>query len=235
MGVTIRNLSSPNELAAVDTLLQQVWGTSDPIAPVDLLRAIAHAGGYIAGAYDHDGHLVGASFGFLGFHDRELALHSHVTGILPGVQQTGIGRALKEHQRGWAAERGIAWITWTFDPLVRRNAHFNIAVLGAHVADYVENFYGQMHDSINAGDDSDRLVVAWPTSGPTGHPRDAGPAAGLVTVATPDDIVVLRRTDPAEADRWRRQVRRELGARLAAGARVVGFTDDGAYELVLPS
>lgn len=236
VGVTIRNLATPTELVGVGKLLQQVWGTAEPIGGVDLLRAIAHAGGYVAGAFDthpDGGHLIGASFGFLGRHGAELALHSHVTGILPGVQHNGVGRAIKEHQRQWAAERDIPWITWTFDPLVRRNAHFNISVLGAAIAEYVVDFYGEMHDSINAGADSDRLVVAWATRPDAAPPA---PEAGeVVTVPTPDDIVVLRRTDPPAADEWRQRVRRELGERLAAGARVTGFTAAGEYELLVPT
>ena len=50
-----------------------------------------------------------------------------------------------------------------------------------------------------------------------------------VAVATPADIVVLRRTDPAAAVDWRRRVRRELGGPLAAGATVRGFTREGDY------
>lgn len=233
----IRILHQPGELAEVDGLFQQIWGTSGAVVHVDLLRAVAYAGGYVAGAFDEqDGrHLVGASFGFLADHDGARALHSHITGILPGVQHAGVGRALKDHQRAWAAERGIEWITWTFDPLVRRNAWFNIEVLGAEVAEYVDDFYGRMHDSLNGGTASDRLVMAWRTSGPLpdrADDSDARPArAGLVEVATPDDIVVLRRTAPGEADAWRQRMRDELGGRLAAGARVVGFTRAGAYLL----
>ena len=92
-----------------------------------------HAGGYVAAAYDGE-QVVGGSLGFLARHLGEPALHSHVTGILPGVRRTGLGRAMKLHQRAWAAEHGLAWVTWTFDPLVRRNAWFNIGVLGAEVA-----------------------------------------------------------------------------------------------------
>ncbi|GAA2791071.1 hypothetical protein GCM10020219_072970 [Nonomuraea dietziae] len=44
---------------------------------------------------------------------------------------------------------------------MRRNAYFNIAKLGARPFEYVENFYGRMADSINEGDESDRLVVEW--------------------------------------------------------------------------
>ena len=52
--------------------------------------------------------LMGASFGFLARHHGQQALHSHVTGILPGLQHGGVGRAMKLHQRDWAAERDIA-------------------------------------------------------------------------------------------------------------------------------
>jgi predicted GNAT superfamily acetyltransferase len=232
-GVAIRLLDTPAEMAAIDILFQQVWGATQPVVQVDLLRAIAHVGGYVAGAYADDGPLIGASFGFLGRHAGELSLHSHVTGILPGVQHSGVGRAIKEHQRAWAASNEIAWITWTFDPLVRRNAWFNVEVLGAHVAEYVVDFYGQMHDAINGDAQSDRLVVAWPTG--FGSARVPDPPSGeRVEVATPDDIVALRRTDRTAAEGWRLRLRRELGEPLSAGAAVVGFTRGGKYVLAVP-
>ena len=59
--------------------------------------------------------------------------------------------------------------------------------------------------------------------------------AGVVDVATPDNIVILRRTDPRAADEWRLRLRRELGERLANGARVVGFTREGCYQVADPS
>ncbi len=223
----IRTLETAAEMASIVTVFQQVWGTTTPIVNVELLCAIGHSGGYVAAAYE-SGRVMGASFGFLGRHGPDDALHSHVTGILPGVQHSGLGRAMKNHQRDWAGERNIPWITWTFDPLVRRNAWFNIEVLGAHVAEYLVEFYGPMTDSINARDESDRLLVAWPTSDSVTRPA-APPGATTVQVATPDDIVVLRRTDPTEALAWRHRVRAELGDRLAAGAVVTGFTRDGAY------
>jgi predicted GNAT superfamily acetyltransferase len=225
----IRTVESPDDMAAIVTVLQQVWGTTTPIVNVELLRAFAHSGGYVAGVYDGDRPL-GGSFGFLARHHGEPALHSHVTGILPGVQHSGLGRSVKLHQRDWAAARGIAWITWTYDPIVRRNAWFNIGVLGAHVSEYVVNFYGAMSDSINAHDESDRLVVAWPTDPDVSRPTPAG-ASTTVHVDTPDDIVGLRRTDPAAALEWRRRVRTELGGRIEAGAMVTGFTRAGQYVL----
>ena len=165
---------------------------------MELIRAIGHAGGYVAAAYD-DGDVVGGSLGFLGRHLGAPSLHSHVTGILPGVRRTGLGRAMKLHQRAWAAANGLTWVTWTFDPLVRRNAWFNLGVLGAVVHEYLVDFYGPIDDTINAGDESDRLLVAWAVG--DGGPTDVAPPdpTGTVAVPTPADIVVLRRTDPAAA------------------------------------
>lgn len=231
--VDIRVLDEPAELRHVVRLFNQVWGSVTPLVGIELLRAIRHAGGYVAGAFS-GGQVIGASLGFLARHEGEPALHSHITGILPGVRHSGVGRAMKLHQRQWSAEEGLAWVTWTFDPLVRRNAWFNLQVLGAKVHEYLVDFYGPIDDQINAGDQSDRLLVAWRTSsGPeSAPPTDVDVAAdGEVRVPTPDDIVVLRRTSPGEAAAWRVRIRKEVGGRLGAGARVVGFTRAGEYVI----
>ncbi|MET0144123.1 MAG: GNAT family N-acetyltransferase [Ilumatobacteraceae bacterium] len=230
--IDIRVLDDPAEMQQLMVLLGQIWGSHAPLVGVELLRAIEHAGGYVAAAHV-GGQLVGGSMGFLGRHDGAPSLHSHVTGVLPGVRRTGLGRAMKLHQRAWAAEHGLTWITWTFDPLVRRNARFNIDVLGAEVHEYLVDFYGPMDDAINSGDESDRLLVAWSTdpSATTEARPSAPPTGGVTAVATPEDIVVLRRTDPSGAATWRHRVRTELGDALHAGARVVGFTRTGEYLL----
>ncbi len=225
--VEIRVLLDPTDLRRLVVLFNQVGGTTTPIVGVELLRAMLHTGGYVAGAFSQ-GHLVGGSLGFLGRHRGALALHSHITGILPGVRHTGLGRQMKLHQREWAAAEGLEWVTWTFDPLVRRNAWFNISVLHASIDRYLVDFYGRMHDSINGNDPSDRLLVAWSTQGPV-DPSPLVIPPGAVVVPTPEDIVVLRRTDPAEAATWRLRLREELGGLLTSGGRVVGFTRDGSY------
>ena len=83
-------------------------------------------------------------------------MHSHITGVLPGLQSQGLGRLLKQHQREWALAREVGHITWTFDPLVARNAHFNLRVLGARVTEYLVDHYGPMDDGVNRGDETDR-------------------------------------------------------------------------------
>ena len=227
--VEIRVLTEPAELRRLTVLFNQVWGTVTPLVGIELLRAIGHTGGYVAGAFSQQ-RIVGGSIGFLARHRGEIALHSHVTGILPGVRQTGLGRQMKLHQREWAADQGIDWVTWTFDPLVRRNAWFNLCVLRAEASEYLVDFYGPIDDAINHRDESDRLLVAWATTGEAAAPpTEAGP--GLDRVPTPEDIIVLRRTDPTAAATWRRKVRDQLGGAMEAGAAVVGATRDGDYLL----
>ncbi len=201
--IDVRTITSRSEFDDHDALMQSVWGVPAPLVTIEMLTAISHSGGYVAGAFDRD-RMVGASVGFLADHHGELALHSHITGVVDSMRHAGIGRAMKLHQRMWAAERGLRWITWTFDPLVRRNAWFNIAILGADVEAYLPSFYGPMTDAINAGDESDRLLLAWNVQAPIpAHPREGSGTADAVLVPTPSDIVELRRSDPAESSRWR--------------------------------
>jgi predicted GNAT superfamily acetyltransferase len=160
--IDVRILGSLDELGAAASLYDTVWSddTGDPLMPLGILRAMAHAGNYVVGAYD-DGKLIGALCGFFGGGGGRWYLHSHILGVLPEAQGRNVGYALKQHQRAWSLERGIRTITWTFDPLVARNAYFNLTKLGADAAAYYPNFYGQMNDAINAGEESDRLLIEW--------------------------------------------------------------------------
>jgi len=225
-GVVVRHLDQLDELRQIDALFGTVWGPGIPTIGVELLRALSHEGGYVAGAFREET-LVGASVGFLGQHHGRLSLHSHATGVSPRARGLNVGRALKSHQREWAAERGVELITWTFDPLVRRNAWFNIGRLGALPVDYLVDFYGPMSDAINAGDASDRLLMAWEVSPtpPITRPADDD----CLLIPTPEDIESLRITDPVAARTWR--LREELLDPVSR-QRVVGFTREGDYVVV---
>jgi predicted GNAT superfamily acetyltransferase len=233
--VQMRLLRTPEELGVVDVVFTQTWGSAGKM-PIELLIAIAHSGGYVAAAYQDDT-VVGASIGLLARHLDRPALHSHVTAVVPTLRHGGIGRLIKTHQRTWAIARGLEWITWTFDPLVRRNAWFNLALLGAEAHAYLPSFYGTMTDAINAGDESDRLQVAWDLSREIpATPRDGHDALGssvdeLTLIPTPADIVELRRVDPLAVAVWRRDTRDALTTTLDRGRRIVGFTRDGNYVI----
>lgn len=277
-GVQVIAGEDPTLLTAALALVQQIWRADSADAPVTMavLRAVTHAGGYCAIAVDvrdaegeiprgavgtsPSGPVIGACIGFLGSRPRS-SLHSHIAGVVDAGLGRGVGYALKLDQRAWAAEQGLESITWTFDPLVRRNAFFNLAKLGVRVSEYVPDFYGAMEDSVNAGQGSDRLLVQWPVdtpiaaapamaidAGPTpdavlldhlpGLPDEPGPIGDLARAAgwvrIPADIERLRRDRPELAIRWRHAVRSTLGALLAGPtpvAAVDGMTRDGWYRL----
>lgn len=166
--LSVAEVADMPTLTRTTTLLDGIWGTSPdaPLIAASTLKALAHAGNYITAAF-RDGEIVGALIGFLGLHDGALTLHSHILGVSPAAQGRSIGYALKLDQRAWSLAHGIQTVTWTFDPLVRRNAYFNLTKLGARITAYYENFYGDMPDGINAGDESDRVLVEWPLAAPS--------------------------------------------------------------------
>ena len=173
-----------------------------------------------------DGQMVGAAVAFAGG-DRS-SLHSHVTGVLPAAQGRGVGLLIKHHQRAWAIERGFDRITWTFDPLVRRNGRFNLRSLGAVAVAYHVDFYGAVDEPVNAGDETDRLLAVWDLAGaPARGAGAAGPVPRLIEV--PEDIVAIRQTDRASAHQWRVAVREAMEAAFADGFVAVDVTDDGCY------
>jgi len=164
-GIWLREAGSVADCAAVRRVFDTVWSAdpANPAASVELLRAFTHTGQYVVlvdDLRDDRRPVVAASMGFLAAPPGQ-ALHSNVTGVLPPGRARAVGFALKLHQRAWALERGLSEVTWTFDPLVRRNAWFNLGKLGARVREYLVDFYGAMADGLNAGDASDRLYVAW--------------------------------------------------------------------------
>jgi predicted GNAT superfamily acetyltransferase len=164
----IKELTELEDLRALENLFADIWGRpGEPPISSDTMKALSHSGNYVAGAFV-DGHLTGGLVGWFGGAalGEALHLHSHILGVQSGSEARGLGFELKQHQRSWCLERGILTIEWTTDPLVRRNAYFNLTKLGAQASRYLVNFYGAMTDGINAGDESDRLVITWRLDSP---------------------------------------------------------------------
>ena len=249
-GVEIRLLDSVAEFEAASALVGRIWSDDDPKAPAALLRALSHAGNFVAGAFG-DSELVGVSIGFFGRDGDDLHLHSHITGVDPRLQNRSLGFALKQFQRAWALEHGASIVRWTADPLVRRNLYFNLCKLGATVLDYHPDFYGPLLDGVNGAGESDRVVLQWELAslraveaavrppkpvrrgavvvepGADGFPVTTPSTAGTLLVWIPDDIVALRKADLRQADAWREAVRTALGGALADGYRGEAITRDG--------
>jgi predicted GNAT superfamily acetyltransferase len=89
-----------------------------------------------------------------------------MAGVHPDYQGQNIGFGIKQAQRVWALEHGYDEMRWTYDPLLRGNANFNLHRLGATAAIYHVNYYGRMEDEINILEDSDRLEVIWKLKSP---------------------------------------------------------------------
>ena len=254
-GIEVRPMDGIVGAAAIGPFLRAIWAREENPVPQDLVIALTHAGNYATGAYA-DGALIGALIGFTGV-GGGLHLHSHILGVVPAARARGVGFALKLDQRAWALRNGMTTISWTTDPLVRRNVHFNINKLGAVAPAYVRNMYGSMRDSENAGEESDRIVVEWrvdqplttvapatvPTTGAVvlavgadGEPvaTPAPPGAPVLLCAVPEDIVAVRRGDAGRAHRWRLALREVLEGALESGYRLDGVTPGGAYALSAP-
>lgn len=229
-GIDIRPLDTVEQVHTASQVLADVWGGDRGGMPPNLLRALAHAGNYAVGLYDGE-RMVGASVAFFAA-PAERSMHSHITGVLPGLQSRGLGRILKQHQREWALARGVGHVTWTFDPLVARNAHFNLRVLGTRVTEYLVNHYGPMDDGVNRGDETDRVMVSWALAAPPAP--TPGDAQVVASVAVPRDIEAMRREVPADAAAWRVRVRDEIVGLLADGLVIGGFDDERGYLFTAP-
>ncbi|CAB5054215.1 unannotated protein [freshwater metagenome] len=199
--------------------------------PQNLMQAFVHNGAYFTGAFRGD-EILGATFGFIGT-TGGVHLHSHMSAVLPKSRDLGVGALMKHHQYAWALERDIPFITWTFDPLVKKNASFNISKLGVEITDYYPDFYGSMPDLVNAGDASDRLMAQWHVTAETSAPKVGLtiPPIDAITIAIPEDIVQLRVGSNDEAMSERLRVRTQFLEALSNGYKVVGFSPDDGYIL----
>jgi predicted GNAT superfamily acetyltransferase len=161
----IKILESPDDMSAIETLQRDVWpGSETDVVPAHLLITAVHNGGLVVGAFIHD-RLIGFVFGFPGIEftpDGPRPKHcSHMLGIHPDQRDSGIGFALKRAQWQIVRHQGLDHVTWTYDPLLSRNAYLNIAKLGAVCSNYRRSEYGDMRDGLNAGLPSDRFQVDW--------------------------------------------------------------------------
>jgi len=253
--IAYRILRDPAELEAVVSLQLTVWGLNPRNAvPTAVLHVMALNGGLVVGAYDGD-RLVGLLISLAVKRDNEVFLWSHMTGTHPDYQQQGIGLTLKTFQRNWALDNGYTSIGWTFDPLQRGNAWFNLHLLGIDAAltstAYHVNFYGDMDDDINRGLPSDRVEVRWMLDQPSLHqapipdtplivrPDERGyPVTTAVawdcdnySVAVPADLDALRQTDRNVLLEWRLAVREAMKSAFERGYRAVDFSKDNGLNV----
>ena len=171
LATQLRILETPEDMQLVEELQRHVWtGNETEIIPAHILLAAIHNGGLVIGAFVDEAEtgsqkLVGFVFGFPGLYstpDGPRPKHcSHTLGVLPEYRDLGLGFVIKRAQWQMVRHQGLDRITWTYDPLLSRNAYLNVTKLGAVCNTYLENEYGLLRDELNAGLPTDRFQVDW--------------------------------------------------------------------------
>ena len=250
--VDIRPLTTLGQFDDAIGIMVATWGAFQ-LLPREVMTALAHSGNVPLGAYEME-RLVGFVLGWAGVDEDGLHVHSHMLATLPDRRHRGVGYALKLGQRAQALEQGIAVARWTFDPLVARNAWFNMGKLGAVADRFERDFYGEMTDEINRGDRTDRLVIRWDLDREPGGGRQGeglrsvleargdpeapdpvptgGPSPDGAVIEIPRDHPELRQRDSGLGSHWREATAVAMEACFASGLIVDGFDRErSAYVL----
>lgn len=255
-GITVRRVGGLPEYDECVRIERETWGNQfTEVVSATVLRIAQEVGGVTAAAFDPDGRMLGFVFGMTGVRDGELAHWSDMLAVRPAAQHLGIGTRLKHFQRELLLEIGVGKMYWTYDPLVSRNAHLNLVRLGARVAEYKVNFYGEDTGSVvHAGLGTDRFIVSWalvprhdvpanvaPLSidAPIVNPVQPGtgipgihdlPDSPVIRIAIPKDIFAELACNPIAAHAWRDTTRRAFCHYMSAGYDVLTFERDSTNE-----
>jgi predicted GNAT superfamily acetyltransferase len=249
-GILIRMLSSLEDYEQAVGLQDETWGAgfSDRV-PAAILRVGQKVGGVSAGAFDASGTLVGFVFGLTGVRDGKLVHWSDMLAVRESARGHRLGERLKIFQRDVVRAIGVEKMLWTFDPLVARNAHFNLNRLHAGIAEYAPNFYGSNTGSPLHGNlPTDRCVAEWifaPTADTAPHGATANGSdtpfvttveddggvrnveafvdAPRVHVPIPSDIEPILKSNQKTALAWRLATRTAMMHYLSRGYRVSAF------------
>jgi predicted GNAT superfamily acetyltransferase len=242
----IRKIVTPREYLQVEEAQRRIFGFPDrEIVPLNELVPIQKIGGYVFGAFEGR-KLVAFCFGCPGFKDGKAFHYSRMLGILPGCRDSGIGARMKLAQREFVLKQGLDLVTWTFDPLQSRNAHFNVEKLGVVIREYHVNLYAQSESRFNRGLDADRFTAEWWIRSKRVRDRAAGKRAvhdldawvpalegplpvrraargPRLRVEIPDDIDALKKADLRRARLWRSRTREVFVDLFGRGYGITGF------------
>jgi predicted GNAT superfamily acetyltransferase len=241
--IRVRHCHTLAECERCLELQREAWGFEDRDAvPVPLFVVAIRTGGQVLGAFDGD-RMIGFTLAVAGWRDRRPMLHSHMTAVLEGYRNYGVGGHLKILQREDALARGIRLVEWTFDPLQVKNGYFNLVRLGAIVRRILPNLYGITSSPLHGGLPTDRFVAEWHLTSPRVRRAMAtGSAVEFVRKPrTPIEIVHI----PAQMDEWKRsdrdralqaqtEIREQFTRLFARGwvATALERTDDGANYIL---
>lgn len=229
--IEIRHLTALDQFERCVVLQLEVWGYSDgDLIPRRVFLVAKRIGGQVIGAFDGDT-IIGFAMGLPGYRNGMSYIHSHMLAVLPEYRNAGLGRRLKLAQREDALERGIELMEWTYDPLEIKNAHLNIARLGAISRRYQPDFYGPSSSPLQGGLPTDRLYAEWWLSSPrvtSVLQGEATPIEAVERVTVPHTIYQWKQ-DPAmrdQAQQVQTNNRVALQAAFQRGLAVVGYERD---------
>jgi len=249
-GIVLRTLTTNAEYDEAVALQDEIWGAgfTDRV-PASILRVAQKVGGVTAGAFDAQDRMLGFVFGLTGLRDGRPVHWSDMLAVREDARGKQLGEKLKTYQRDLVHAVGVETMFWTFDPLVARNAHFNLNRLGARIAEYIPNFYGSNTGSILHGAlPTDRFVAEWQLTSPDRNTRDAAPPqrerspAGVARTAVVEngrvrfdwhgrDAYLLENLTPADV-RWTCALLARLRpAQWDAALRAAGYAPEEAARL----
>jgi predicted GNAT superfamily acetyltransferase len=245
-GIEVRQCVTIEEFEACVQLQREVFNEPDiEISPRRHLIASRRAGGWTLGAFDESDRMVGFAHLMVGARGPEIIGYSHMMAVAVPFQNKGVGALLKLAQRERALLEGRRYITWTWNPMQARNAHFNLNRLGVTTRSYGVNFYGTGTDyTASIGDaasgiDSDRLFADWELDSARVRARAAGRAfkqadvAPVRTIEIPPDWIALLKRDAEAARREQLRVRDEFTNAFDSGLVCAGFERDRAHPRYL--
>ncbi|GMA15949.1 acyl-CoA acyltransferase [Deinococcus metallilatus] len=243
----IRAVTDPWDMRALEDVQVQAWGYTDrEVLPATMFRIGAHTGAIVLGAYPAEGASplpFGLAYGFPALRDGQVWHHSHLLALHPDWRGSGAAVALKLAQRERALAQGLTRMTWTFDPLVTRNARLNLGKLGARAVSYHPDWYALGTDRATAFP-ADRLMIEWDLTRPHTE-RPAPPPEGQRALEAEDgfpgtphlnldgerllaEVPVQMDTLPAATRlAWRYALREVLGTYLGRGYAVTDLAREG--------
>ncbi len=226
--IEIREITSIEEFKLCSALQREVFALPEiEVSPVRHFVVSKASGGFILGAYDA-GKLIGFVLSMAGMRGgSERFFYSHLTAVLNTYQNHGIGARLKWAQREAAIAEGVNFIKWTFQPILARNAHFNLNRLGSVIRQYAPNYYGTDYPNLRGeveplGLDSDRLFAEWNLDSEKvtalAAGRDYIETGDVVrTIRTPTDWGTLVKTDLKLAIDEQKRVKAEFNQCFEGG------------------
>jgi predicted GNAT superfamily acetyltransferase len=226
---TIRECTTIEQFDRCVALQREAFGLPDlELSPRRHLIVSRQAGGWTLGAFVAD-RMVGFVHHLAAVRGNEIFGYSHVMAVAKDYQNKGVGARLKWAQRERALSEGRKLIKWTWDPMLARNAHFNLNRLGATVGSYLDDFYGIDYGADERlGLPSDRLSASWEIDSGRVHALGKGADAPFGgkragTIAVPADWNAFMKRDAQRARDEQTRVREEFKRAFANGLISAGF------------